>query len=297
MQHLTTIANSPRRQKRFPINFPARLRDGSERSVLAKLVRAALAGIITVLLQAPMAVAVPIAEWTGPWQVNFNEDTNGVAATEAFFGQTGPDGFERLPGTPALAKSSAFSLSLLFRPPRLPPFSLASDAASRVMFQRSFQLRDSPAGWALALHGELEGTLFSIGATGSSGAAAFADARIDTSPSEPDLLTIHIPETQVISPGFANVFKFDDDSELDLQDGIYTVSGSLLTIAISNPQGLDVGSSFSGFFRDGFSVSVSATPNELVRFEPVPEPTPLLLFGSTMAALLVAARWRQRKQS
>ena len=184
MQHLTMIAKSPRRQKRFPINPPARLSGSSGRSVLAKLVRAALAGIITVLLQAPMALAVPIAGWTGPWEVNTFGDGRGVTSIARSFGQTGPDGFEPLPGTPALAKASVLTLGF-----SLPPFSLESAAAAGVNFQRTFLLLDSPRGWIVSLNGELEGTLFSTGST--PGAAVFALAQI-SSPSEPDLLTIPI---------------------------------------------------------------------------------------------------------
>ena len=85
-----------------------------------------------------------------------------------------------------------------------------------------------------------------------------------------------------------------------LGDGTYTVKGLIETQAFANTS-FEInpeGGANSNFFigERGFRVFVSAEPIPEVSAAPVPEPTPLLLFGSTMAGLLVAARWRQRKQ-
>ena len=307
MQHLTMSANSPRRQKRFPINPPARLRGSSGRSVLAKLPRAALAAVIIGLLQSPVALAVPIAEWGTNWAGNFESSRSGRATNVIAFGQQATRnrqvtdrGFalEPLPGTPAWAKSgTTASVSRNI---------LGSDAIGNVdaEFERRFRLKDSPAGWDVSLLGLLVGRLDVSNRRLDPEARVGVSAEIATA-FQPQIPLLEFSFNQTVFapiPRIINVHRVLAKHAV-LEDGIYTVHGSLHTFATVNTSLFRDGGAFSDFFPtssrdsgDGFRVFVSAEPIPEVSAAPVPEPTPLLIFGTTMAGLLVAARWRQRKQ-
>ena len=267
---------------------------------MANLARAALAGIITILLQGPMAVAVPTAEWGGKWDVVFPTsfpDRFGMASA-AFGQQATSDGqitdrgldFESLPGTPAWAKSGAFADAASTDPD-------TSLGIARVLFERTFRLQDSPTGWNLDLSGELEGEISGSNralATVEIFAEIFSRSRPDDPLPEPKL---NFRQSLPSGGAVLNVMQSFFDSNLSVDDGIYTVKGGLTTVAIIGGGG--IGSADSNFFSrtstSGFRLSVFANP--VPPPVPVPETTPLLLFGTTVAGLVVAARWRERKHS
>jgi PEP-CTERM motif len=83
-------------------------------------------------------------------------------------------------------------------------------------------------------------------------------------------------------------------NEAILSDGHYTVSAALLTfVDAGTPPSVGSRLANSDFFNfSGFGVGVTASPLEPLV---VPEPTTLLLFGTTAAGLGLA-RWRQRRR-
>ena len=287
--------------KRFPIDPPARLRGSSGRSVLAKLARAALAAVIIGLLQSPVAVAVPIAEWGGQWTAFFESSRSGRATNVIAFGQQATRNgqitdrgfpFEPLPGTPAWAKSgTTASVSRNI---------LGSDAIGNAVadFDRTFRLKDSPAGWDVSLLGLLVGRLDVSNRRLDPEAIVGVSARIFSAASQPLIPLLEFSFNQRVFapiPRIINVNRVLAKHAV-LEDGIYSVHGSLGTFATVNTSLFRDGGAFSDFFPtssrdsgDGFRLFVTA--------QPVPEHTPLLLFGTTMAGLLVAARWRPRQQA
>ena len=200
---------STRGETRFPINPPARLSGSSGRSVLAKLVRAALAGIITVLLQAPqwrLQCRSPNGQARGRWTL---QSARGLSLFEGSFGQTGPDDFERLPGTPASAKAFVVTISRSG-----PPIAIESEARVVVNFQRTFLLLDSPGGWIVSLNGELEGTLFT--SEGLAERMSSPQQKLLLSPSRFFLKLSPIVGSVSgvgIAPRLADVFEFNRDQD------------------------------------------------------------------------------------
>jgi hypothetical protein len=90
----------------------------------------------------------PIAQWITPWTVTLDtEFHNGNAATIRLFGASSTANGdvkdlggapERLPGTPAVAGSSASVTTSIFND---------SQAITGVNFDRKFSLSGSPTGW------------------------------------------------------------------------------------------------------------------------------------------------------
>lgn len=213
-------------------------------------------------------LAGPTAEWTTPWNVTLeNKSEFGNASDTRAFGDTsttdgqinniGSSG-ETLPGTPAVAKSMSSVSSAVF---------FASLASTSVIFNRTFSLDGSPHGWLLSIEGEVTGKLSAINASLNPRASLMANAAI-TGQGGSNVGGISIPLT-VVAPVSETISRSDFNSFAgDLfPDGIYNVSGSLVTSASVDNSLLLSGGAVADFF-DSFTVSVGANP---VSASPVPE--------------------------
>jgi hypothetical protein len=268
--------------------------------------------IVLLLFPVSTAHAIAIAEWIGPWQVSFqHEGTGGRTVLGQAFGAGANDRQktnlgstpESLPGTPALAKSYAEAIT--FFGIGLP----GSSALTGVDFLRLFRLNGSPSGdWSVVLTANLTGQLHAVGALSSkAGVGAFAS--IISVPVPPGATYADGTQTSGLEGSPIGNFRipFDRDAETKditvhdtrlisgfLSDGIYAVQGGLQTVALIDGSFASLGSAFADFGFDpvdgvqgGLTVGLAAAPT--------PEPTTLLLFGTTAAGIGLAARYRKRR--
>ena len=141
-----------------------------------------------------------------------------------------------------------------------------AEASTSVQFERTFELDGSPDGWNVSLLGFLSGVLTLNDPTGIGEALVLPVANLFD---EDDALVLSIGGSRSQQEdGGTNFFNpYSDTAVLD--DGIYTIEGSLKTIAVSLPGNGPVGAQ-SLFFDGGWAVGVQATP--------IPEPSTMLLF-------------------
>jgi PEP-CTERM motif-containing protein len=234
--------------------------------------------VFAILGLSPNVHAVPTFTWEGPWTVTLLSNClierpgcQPVFGVRAFGASAMRDGqILDTSADIAVAKSERGSAFL-------------SDAGSTgVNFSRQFLISGAPQGWTVSINGELNGLLDAF--PGSAGASVSAMASITPS------IGINFSETiqgRTLPAPFSLVVNQSKGRAGVLSDGLYTVSGSLITGAGGGPS-----NAFSNFFFAstpaipvaGFQVSVIATP--------VPEPSTILLLATGLAGALWAYRKR-----
>jgi hypothetical protein len=236
---------------------------------------------------AATAFAAPSATWVTQWVVTLNGKNEAGNATDmrAFGG--GTDGQtinlgvigQPLPGTSAVAQSSSSVTSSVFSD---------SVAQTGLTFTRFFSLEGSPGGWNVTLSSLLTGTLSADGAAYSPFANVMALVDVVGVAALVEPYGVSASATATADPVTVGV-SIPQSLSTNLPDGLYEVSGELLTTAQVKEGGLLSGGSASSDFFNTFVASVDATPNA------VPEPA---TFGTITlgAGLLVMGAWRRRHQ-
>lgn len=158
-----------------------------------------------------------------------------------------------------------------------------AEATTSVQFERSFELDGSPGGWVVSLLGLLSGSLVLNDPTGIAEAAVLPKAALFD---EDDALIVSIGESQSRDEDGGIGFSIPYSDKVLLADGIYTIEGSLKTIAVTLP-GNGPAQAKSLFFDGGWAVGVQANP--------VPEPSTLLLFATGLAGIAGIRRARLRR--
>lgn len=216
------------------------------------------------------SIAVPIAQWEEPWQVEclvagqaqaqpcpVGPPNQGFGLNKADFGPKGTAG-QKLPDTDAIAKAESRAQT-------------NEAASSQVEFRRKFSLSGSPDGWNVVLEGSLTGKLETTGmpTVARVRASAFIIPMTleVTFPELPDFF-LEARDGQVKA-----IDLFDADGAL-LMDGMYNVVGALNTSAIVGTD--PTGAAVSDFFST-FSVRTIATP--------VSEPSTFALLCFTLATI------------
>jgi len=269
---------------------------------MAKFARGALVAVVIscVLLQASVAVAGPMAEWSGPWAVIPFIFDDGATRAMFAFGQGAQAGeirntgssSEPLPGTSALARADAkvdaggcvFTCN-------------GFNANIELLFLRTFQLSGSPSGlWDVSLTGIWAGKIATLG----NGRASVDASVVISSLNFPDIglekARVDLPPHNDVRNATLDLFEVSTDRKL-LNDGTYLVFGSLevKTFAAEDAgfpfftSSSSAEADFSDFFglNGGLIVGVGAAP--------VPEPGTIVLFGIGASALGRFAWRRQRR--
>jgi hypothetical protein len=198
---------------------------------------------------------------------------------------------ERLPGTPAVAGSSASVTTSIFND---------SQAITGVNFDRKFSLSGSPTGWNVQLRGALVGNLIANKATLHSKATVDALFRLDTGDPRTNIPLVWSFSIDGVAGNTSLPITIPMNKMTMLPDGVYPVTGFLLTTAFID-RSFSTGAASSEFaavgvvggpgielLADGdefsFTVSAAATP--------VPEPGSLVLIASAYA---VGIGWQLRR--
>jgi hypothetical protein len=235
--------------------------------------------MLTMLGLSPDVQAVPSFTWEGPWNVTllpncfgFNPNFCTPFGTRAF----GAAATSRSQDGQILDTTADTAVARSEWAAVLGPDS----GSTGLNFSRQFLLSDAPEGWSVSLNAILNGSVFAGGSN-----SAFVTAAASITPS----LSLTFQDS---SPSFATAPPFGhavNQSQVQttiLSDGMYTVTGSLVTTAAG---GSGISSSdFFGFISSnpaaGFQVSVTATA--------LPEPSSILLLATGLAG----AAWHCRKR-
>jgi hypothetical protein len=217
--------------------------------------------VFAILGFSPNVHAVPTFTWEGPWSVTLFPFPDCFKCDRGFGDRTADT---------AVAKSQSSS-------------GVSGSSQAGVNFSREFLLSDAPQGWTASVNGTLIGSLNAF--PGLSGATVSAMASITPS------ISINFSEEifggDLRFPVQRPVIESESQPGM-LSDGLYTVSGSLVTAA----GGMAPSGAASDFLSNtswGFQVSVTATP--------VPELSAILLLGTGLVGFVWAYRRQDRHRN
>ena len=235
--------------------------------------------VFAILGLSPNVHAVPTFTWEGqPWNVtllpnSFDEGERAFGASATQDGQI----LDTIADT-AVAKSEVGGGGS------------TNCCSTGVNFSRQFVLSDAPLGWTVSIHGALNGEVSALGSVGVGG-----NATASITPSIGIGLNAGLgPQIGGPPPTILAVNQSKEQTGV-LSDGLYTVSGQLVTSAGRIP-GTSGGFADANFFAPsghpgtfGFEVSVTATP--------LPEPSAILLFATGLAGFVWAYRRQDRHRN